>query len=254
MPVSPTGRPDWAKKIEEMRERLDLSQAALAKKLNVSAMAPSRWERGINRPPSSVFLRLGKLIGHPLCWYFWEQAGLSKEDVFGCTDPAEFEELRSKAAGYHVVSVLDDTKSDKQQKDKEFVALPLLPPQTRVFEVQSTKTKQGGEGNVMLAKRDWCPNPEHTVCWQYRGTGMKPLIADASIVAIDLTKCDPESLVGKMVLASHEKHGPRVKWLKRTSEGLSLQPENPDADSFSVKKDQWSIAGRVIWWFRKTDQ
>lgn len=251
MAVSPTGRPDWAKKIEQMRERLQLSQAALAKKLNVSPMAPSRWERGINRPPSSVFLRLGKLIGHPDCWYFWEQAGLSKEDLIDCTDPAELAALEAKALSYRVVSVLD--AKAKKHKDEEFVALPLLPPDTRDFQVDPKKGNPAAEGNVMLAKRDWCPNPERTVCWQYRGTGMQPLIADASIVAIDLSECNPELLVGKMVLASHEKHGPRVKWLMRTDDGLSLKPENPDAESYGVNKDEWSIAGRVIWWFRKTD-
>src|SRR5438270_2014219 len=76
-----SSRPDWADELEELRLQLGLSQAALARKLNVSAMAPSRWERGVNQPPADVFVELGKLAGNKKCWYFWGRAGLRKSDV-----------------------------------------------------------------------------------------------------------------------------------------------------------------------------
>ena len=66
-----------------------MSQAALAKRLNVSAMAPSRWERGINQPPASVYIQLGKLAGRsPNRWYFWERAGIRKSDLQKILDGA----------------------------------------------------------------------------------------------------------------------------------------------------------------------
>src|SRR3954466_11531283 len=74
-------RPEWADRLESLRERLRMSQAALAKKLNVSAMAPSRWERGVHEPPADVFLQLGKLAGKRECWYFWERAGITRREV-----------------------------------------------------------------------------------------------------------------------------------------------------------------------------
>ncbi len=234
MTVPPNGRPEWAKKIEEMRESLGLSQAALAKALNVSPMAPSRWERGINRPPSSIFLRLGKMIGHPLCWYFWGQAGLSKEDLISCSDPAESAQKIQVPAGV---------------SGDEHVVLPLLSKDATEFRLPK---KQAGQGS-MIARRDWCMNPEQTICWEYTGNGMKPLLADASIIAIDLTQTEPERLEGKMVLATHPEHGPRVKWLLNTSEGLTLKPENPDVPSHNLRRGGWKLAGRVIWWFRRQD-
>ncbi|HUS18168.1 MAG TPA: XRE family transcriptional regulator [Terriglobales bacterium] len=233
MPVPPNGRPEWAKKIEEMRDRLGLSQAALAKTLGVSPMAPSRWERGINRPPSSIFLRLGKLIGHPLCWYFWQEAGLSKEDLVSCADPAEV-----LARKLHIPASLNEM---------DYVALPLLPKEATRFDVPTATEKK----DFMVARRDWCSHPDRTICWQYQGHGMKPLLADASIVAVDLSQSSTEDLDGKMVLATHPKHGPRIKWLLKTSEGLTLKPENPDVPSYRVRNGDWKIAGRVIWWFRK---
>lgn len=74
-------RPEWASRIEKLRDRLDLSQTALATKLAVSAMAVSRWERGINEPPANSYIALGKLAGPHGCWFFWERAGITKTDV-----------------------------------------------------------------------------------------------------------------------------------------------------------------------------
>lgn len=234
MPVAPKARPDWAQKIELLRETLSLSQAALAKILNVSPMAPSRWERGINRPPSSVFLRLGKLVGHPLCWYFWEQAGLRKEDLLSCAVP---EELAQESQGPLGIDPQD------------YVSLPLLPGETQQFEVP----EKSHVDDYMVARRDWCPNPDQTICWQYNGKGMKPLLAEASIIAIDLSQTDRSQLDGKMVLARHAEHGPRVKWLLREGHSLILKPENPDVPSYDVGAGGWQILGRVIWWFRRQD-
>lgn len=74
-------RPDWAARIQKLRDRLGLSQTDFARKLDVSAMAVSRWERGINEPPANCYIALGKLAGPDGCWFFWERAGLTRNDV-----------------------------------------------------------------------------------------------------------------------------------------------------------------------------
>jgi transcriptional regulator with XRE-family HTH domain len=74
-------RSEWAERIQKLRARLGLSQTELANKLDVSAMAVSRWERAINEPPAEAYIQMGKLAGDPECWYFWQRAGLSKADV-----------------------------------------------------------------------------------------------------------------------------------------------------------------------------
>lgn len=73
--------PAWARKIQELRQKLKLSQTDFAELLKVSAMAVSRWERGINEPPGQAYIALGKLAGSPDCWYFWERTGLKKVDL-----------------------------------------------------------------------------------------------------------------------------------------------------------------------------
>ncbi len=74
-------RPEWAARIERLRDRLGFSQTELAHKLHVSAMAISRWERGVNEPPADAYIVLGKLAGNEGCWYFWERAGITRHDV-----------------------------------------------------------------------------------------------------------------------------------------------------------------------------
>jgi transcriptional regulator with XRE-family HTH domain len=63
--------PEWSQKIANFRNALKLSQDELGKRLGASAMAISRWERGIQRVPANIYIQLGKLAGDPLCWYFW---------------------------------------------------------------------------------------------------------------------------------------------------------------------------------------
>lgn len=72
-------RPAWALRLERVRTANGMSQADLARNLNVSAMTLSRWERGLNRPSAEYLIELGKLFGPPEGWYFVELAGLRRK-------------------------------------------------------------------------------------------------------------------------------------------------------------------------------
>lgn len=74
-------KPSWATRIEKLRGRLNLSQTEFANRLGVSAMAVSRWERGINEPPAKCYVILGKMSGPDECWFYWERIGITKRDV-----------------------------------------------------------------------------------------------------------------------------------------------------------------------------
>src|SRR5271155_6243326 len=72
---------EWAKRIITLRRRLQMSQSELGQQMNASAMAVSRWERGVQEPPANIYIQLGNLTGDPECWYFWGRAGLSNQDL-----------------------------------------------------------------------------------------------------------------------------------------------------------------------------
>jgi DNA-binding transcriptional regulator YiaG len=76
----PNVRPRLGDKITRLRKSLNLSQDQFGRRLNCSAMAVSRWERG-QRPPTACLLAMGKIAGPPRGWYFWNVAGITIEDV-----------------------------------------------------------------------------------------------------------------------------------------------------------------------------
>src|SRR5438552_8705662 len=65
----------WASRIIALRRRMGVSQSELGEQLNSSAMAVSRWERGVQEPPASIYIQLGNVTGDPECWHFWGRAG-----------------------------------------------------------------------------------------------------------------------------------------------------------------------------------
>src|SRR5271167_3075677 len=75
------GRPVWSLKIENLRRSRKLNQSEFGAQLGISAMAVSRWERGVAEPSGEIYIHLGNLAGDPLCWFFWKQAGLRLSDV-----------------------------------------------------------------------------------------------------------------------------------------------------------------------------
>jgi DNA-binding transcriptional regulator YiaG len=77
--------PQLAQRIKRLRKSLKLSQSQFGSRLNCSAMAVCRWERG-QRPPSSCLLAMGKIAGPPGGWYFWNIAGITIEDVRAMRD------------------------------------------------------------------------------------------------------------------------------------------------------------------------
>ena len=54
---------DMSKAIREGRDRLGMSQEALAERLGVSRQAVSKWESGASDPSTSTLLALAKLVG-----------------------------------------------------------------------------------------------------------------------------------------------------------------------------------------------
>ena len=174
-------KPEWADKITKFRESQKLSQAGLAKRLNVSPMAPSRWERGINEPSSEIYMQLGKMAGDPDCWYFWQRGGLSREDInsvvsgFGAGGSSE------------TVSAPISLTTATQQ----FLGLPLP--------IRSDYYSVGQEEEAIAVPPDWCPNPARIICVKLNEDGMAPIIGEGFIVAIDTSITEPAQLQNTLV-------------------------------------------------------
>jgi DNA-binding XRE family transcriptional regulator len=73
--------PRWAEQVQALRKRLDLSQSEFGNRLNYSSMTVSRWERGLQKPPSECLLKMAKLAGPRSRWPFWRMAGINPRDA-----------------------------------------------------------------------------------------------------------------------------------------------------------------------------
>src|SRR5437762_8658086 len=56
-----TPQPEWAKSVVRLRAGLVLNQVAFGHAFHCSAMAVSRWERGVSEPPSHIYIDMGNL-------------------------------------------------------------------------------------------------------------------------------------------------------------------------------------------------
>jgi len=109
--------PEWAEQIEKLRRRLNLSQSRLGQQLQYSAMAISRWERGLQEPPADSYIKLGDLAGNPDCWYFWERAGLKSSDVIRALPLDKRLFPKSTFPDFDIVVAGSGGKKTKQGKD-----------------------------------------------------------------------------------------------------------------------------------------
>lgn len=249
--VKPSTKPDWAGKISQLREQLHLNQTDFGQKLQPSAMAVSRWERGAQEPPSHSYIEIGNLAGDPSCWYFWGRAGLRSEDVMKVMPGMQKRLRQAHTPGFEIVSAGSGAK--KLSRKLQLVAVPLL------------KTVAGPHGlkgddipflhdapveSMIAAPRDWCPNPMSTSCLRVRGESMIPTICDGFILAVDSSQTDRSKLNGKIVIAWKKDKGLTVSRFRRYDHTETLQPENPLYESITLghKNDKWKIVATVLWW------
>ena len=230
-------RPEWAVHIERLRERLRLNQAGLARLLNVSPMAVSRWERAVNEPEAAYYIHMGTLAGDPDCWYFWQRAGLPASDL--------------KRALRKPKSVRSSQTAPREADNQ---AVPVL----------GTSAGTMGAGDIdpnleqipavakAMAPAEWSENRQSVRCLRVTGEGMAPLISDGSIVAVDLSQFDVTTLGNQIVLAWHKDHGLLIRRLKKigNSDMLIGDADRNGANGLTLDRN-WRVLGRVIWWLSR---
>jgi phage repressor protein C with HTH and peptisase S24 domain/DNA-binding XRE family transcriptional regulator len=245
------GPTEWSRAIETLRRSLNLSQAELGKRLETSAMAVSRWERGESQPPADGYIRLGKLSGDPLCWFFWGRAGLNTADVIRVLPKVRRRFLDDRSTRLQVVHAGAKRKS----QNEAFVAIPLLPVWAatpgqqgdRVSDLDQLKPEA-----MVAAPADWCPHPSSTISLRVKGNSMSPLILDGYIVAVDTSSDAVDDLVGQIVVASNTEKGLLVSRLIKFDHTHVLVSDHREFDSVAlIGPSGWRIIGRVLWWTGK---
>jgi SOS-response transcriptional repressor LexA len=242
--------PGWAKRIGRLRTSLNMSQAQLGEELQYSAMAISRWERGLQEPPADCYIKLGKLAAGQDRWLFWERAGLRKTDIQN--------EMPQTQGGFSDVQVVLAGSAAKKDiaKKTQLVAIPLLQVHAgshgeegdHVFDLSQCPREE-----VIAAPVAWCPNPESTSCLRVKGKSMAPLIHDGDILAVDSSQTKHSDLNNKIVVASHKKKGLSVSRFRHINGVELLESDNRDYQAIIYSGDRnWQVVGKVLWLIRQT--
>jgi SOS-response transcriptional repressor LexA/DNA-binding XRE family transcriptional regulator len=238
-----------SQKIATFRNTLKLNQSEFAKQLGSSAMAVSRWERGIQKVPANIYIRLGNMAGDPLCWYFWGCAGLRTVDVTRVL-PAAGQRLQEDRLPKLRLVHAGGRKATARTAD--FVAVPLLPVHAGTPDEAGDKVvdlEQVMPEATLAAPVEWCPNPTSTMCLRVKGNSMSPLILDGYIIAVDTLDVHHDKLVGHIVVAWNVDKGLIVSRLIRFDHTDALVSDRREYESISLARESnWRIIGKVLWW------
>jgi transcriptional regulator with XRE-family HTH domain len=248
---------EWSRKILAFRKARKLTQDALAKRLNTSAMNVYRWERGQAEPAADAYIRLGHLAGDPLCWFFWQRAGLSTSDLMRILPIARRRLRQDVIASVQVVHAGEKTLSSLRPTD--FVAVPVLPvhaatPGEDAEEVGDLD--QLRPDAIWAAPAEWCPNPASTISLRVKGNSMSPLILDGYLIAVDTSETAREKMLGQIVVAWNRDEKrllvSRLIRFDHTDALISEQRENQPV--LLGAEFKWRIVGRVLWWTGRPQQ
>ncbi len=232
--------PPYAALIERLRRKLSITQTVLARRLKVSPMSVSRWERGVQEPSSQIYVRLGTLADGEQRWQFWEYAGLKKSHV------AEAKSDEPMAVSVPEGMPVPETPS-------ALVAIPLISSRLGAS-MCGDYLSEGSTVEILTAPKDWVPNPQNTVCAFVDGDSMEPLIQDGSIVCVDTHDNIPSKLIGKVTVARHERLGTKLSKVTERDGRLYLTSESSSHEEVEYSPDSgWKITGRVLWWLTRSN-
>jgi DNA-binding XRE family transcriptional regulator len=240
----------WASKIAAFRQSLKLSQQDFGTQVGTTAMSVSRWERGEAEPPADAYLRMGTVAGDPLCWYFWDRAGLSISDVERVLPSAEKRRRGFKATHGNVVHA--GAAGAMAAATADFVTIPLLPIAVGTIGADGDREADiaiSQPESLLAAPTGWCPHPRMTFCLRVKGNSMSPLILDGYIIAVDTSQVARDDLVGEIVVAQHITRGLLVSRLIRFGHTDVLVSDHREYESVAVESDSdWKLVGKVLWW------
>jgi SOS-response transcriptional repressor LexA len=244
---------EWAGRIITLRRRLKMSQSQLGNQLNSSAMAVSRWERGVQEPPADISIQLGNLTGDPECWFFWGRAGLHSEDLMRVLPAIRNRLRKDRLPDLQIVQAGAHARS---KKAGALVAIPVLPVVAATHGGKGdplTSLEQASPESMLAAPTEWCPNPAHTSCLTVRGRSMMPLIHDGYIVVADTSQTERAKLYGHIVVAAHSEQGLIISRLQRFDHTEVLVPENREYDSTPLSATGWRIVAKILWWIGRSE-
>ncbi|MBI4479237.1 MAG: LexA family transcriptional regulator [Acidobacteria bacterium] len=231
---------EYSRRIRSLRERLRLTQHALAELLHVRTPVVASWEQGRREPSARNYRQLAKLAPPKEAWYFLEQIGVTKQLVRSKLPKRPSKQTSSRPIKTRILTA----NLGKQP----FVLVPLL--RENWTGASRTITESDIERVLAVPTQFFPDNTGACVGIRNRGDSMAPILQDGFLVFADQTNRDPARLEGRIVAVWGE-NGPQCRRLETEihSGQLKLRPENPVYPTLLVDAaaTDWLIGAVVFW-------
>jgi hypothetical protein len=246
-----------SRRLREVRQDLfgEHGGPELARRLNLPARTWYNYETGVTVPAEVLLTFIDQTGASPVWLLSGEGSKFRRGQAeAGVSDLSPIELIRRgleklEQEPSDVVIVAPENLPGEFKCD--FVAVSLVPMQALSHETIDPSLIQG----YIMAYRQWLPNPAATVGVRLTDDAMYPILPAGSIVAIDRSKRDVQSLQGRMVAACPEEV-PMIRWLDLSGRHMILRPNQPSREHplLPVEIDGNSsslVLGQVVWsWSR----
>ena len=191
----------------------------------------------------------------PAAWSFWSRAGLRTSDIARKLPPT-LRLGKSRLPEFEIVLAGAGKRAKQRATKLKIVAIPVLPVRAATLGASGDRSMDFGQlaaEAVIAAPVTWNPNAGTTSCLRVKGSSMNPAMNDGDLVAVDASLNDPDKLNGKIVVASHRKHGLLLGRFRRVDRMQMLESDNREYGPLVLGKGRdWRILGKVLWLFRQT--
>ncbi|MCB1154952.1 helix-turn-helix domain-containing protein [bacterium] len=233
---------DIYERIKAVRLRLGWSQATMGSVLGVSQNMVSMIEAKKNDPTLDRLLLLVRKTHVEWKWLMTGEGPMMMEDDKGPIVESPEIKLVDPGRGW---------KNAMKADPSMYFPLPLVAGDVAAGSPRELSEDEVDDWIPTIYHRQWCPNPERTVCVRVAGDSMVPTIQDGGLVAIDLAQNDPLQLRRKVV-AVRPNGGVTIKRLSFSDHrGIWIaRPDNTESDEIYTFEDheiREKVVGKVVW-------
>lgn len=215
-------------RIRAARKSTGLNQAEFGKKLGVSQPAISNWESGREKPNPSVISKLAEMTNsHDIVAQFLDASGIRNVQVAECKSPSTSE------------TRANEVKEIFQLRD------PSAAGTSRVLNLKEVET-------VLRLPSTWFPAQSQIYAIEIEDDSMAPVISKGSLVFVDTSRGNRESLVGKFVAVRlFEKVAIRLLQKSRQSFFISHSSTDTKLARTLVRNFKETVIGEVVMWMSR---
>jgi len=217
-----------SKKVSTLRKELGETRLVFAQRFGVTQMTVYRWETEVDLPSANKLLEMGKIAPEPLKWFFFEQAGLSREEVVEHAQDSAQEAAKPVAGAMNVcllkrISLLKSTSSLREQDIESTICLP--------------------------APKDFTGQVDKVFAIRVHGDSMSPTLEEGYLAVIEITSVGRRALYGDIVAALNPANDIVIGRLVHNDGQELLEPENKRFHAHVITgRLDWKILGRIILW------